>query len=110
MRAERPADENELRKVIGSLIDDRFAKGQFANTDLTFRDLTTILESFVSSLRVVYHPRVKYPKLEPEVTLDKAVSADTAPVKTSKGSQTASVSGGETNPIPEANLPLDATP
>jgi hypothetical protein len=47
------------------------APGQFDETTLTMRDLSSVLESFVGTLRGIYHPRIDYPKLgEPDaVTL-----------------------------------------
>jgi hypothetical protein len=70
VRAERPADEGELRRLIRGVIEDRMAKGQLDSTRLTLRDLNIILESFTTTLRGIYHPRLKYPKLEALEALD----------------------------------------
>jgi len=35
--------------------------GQMDNTPLSFRDLSTARDSFVSVLKNIYHPRVLYP-------------------------------------------------
>ncbi len=64
VRAERPKEEHELRQLVKSTIDDRVALGQLDDTDLTLHDLSMIVDSFTATLRGVYHPRVKYPKLE----------------------------------------------
>ena len=64
VRAEHPKGEDELRKLIKTVIDDRVASGQLDDTRLTLRDLDTIRESFVATLRGVFHPRVNYPRLE----------------------------------------------
>jgi putative nucleotidyltransferase with HDIG domain len=77
VRAEKPKEEDELRQLIKSTIDDRVALGQLDDTDLTLHDLSMIADSFTATLRGVYHPRVKYPKLEPAL-----VSESTAPVPT----------------------------
>jgi len=37
------------------------AEGQLDECDLTLRDLKTIGESFKTTLRGVYHPRIEYP-------------------------------------------------
>jgi hypothetical protein len=63
MRAERPKDEEELRVMIQNVIDNRMAMHQLDATELTLRDLNAILESFITTLRGVYHPRIQYPKL-----------------------------------------------
>jgi hypothetical protein len=65
VRAEMPQGEEELRKLIKQVIDERVAAGQMDNTRLTLRDLEIIRESFIATLRGMYHPRVLYPSLEP---------------------------------------------
>jgi membrane-associated HD superfamily phosphohydrolase len=68
IRAERPTDENELRKVIKSVIENRLSSGQLDETDLTLRDLDELIDSFTTTLRGIYHPRLEYPdtkKLSP---------------------------------------------
>ena len=76
IRAEGPKDEEALRKVIKNLIENRVSGGQLDNTNLTLRDLDQIADSFVATLRGIYHPRIEYPKLEKS-----AISqSDTIPV------------------------------
>jgi len=67
MRAERPKDEDELRILIKSVIQDRVEIDQLDNTHLTLNDLEEIIDSFTATLRGVYHPRIQYPKIESEV-------------------------------------------
>ncbi len=67
MRAERPKDEEELRKLISSIVQNRLGAGQLDDTDLTLKDLQEIIDSFTATLRGVYHPRIQYPKLSSEV-------------------------------------------
>lgn len=98
VRAERPSNEGQLLEVIQSMVKDRFAKGQLDDTNLTFRDLTHIQESFLNSLRVIYHPRVRYPSEET------SISPDTAPSRGRVGGEQQSASA------PEADLPLDGSP
>jgi putative nucleotidyltransferase with HDIG domain len=64
VRAERPKDTDDMRALIKSVIEDRIAQGQLDNTDLTLRDLETITDSFTTTLRGIYHPRIEYPILE----------------------------------------------
>jgi putative nucleotidyltransferase with HDIG domain len=77
VRAEQPKDEHNLRRVIDEVIDNRVSSGQLDNTDLTLRDLERLAESFTTTLRGIYHPRIEYPKVEKGV----AVSPDTIPVQ-----------------------------
>jgi cyclic-di-AMP phosphodiesterase PgpH len=64
VRAARPKDEDELRAIIQTAIEHVKQSGQLDNTQLTLRDLSTISESFVTTLRGTYHPRIEYPKVE----------------------------------------------
>jgi hypothetical protein len=61
-RSDRPKTEEDIDRIVKMVIDDRMAKGQLADTDLTLRDLQLIRESFVNTLRGVFHPRVQYPE------------------------------------------------
>jgi hypothetical protein len=73
-RAENPEDEQAIEQLAAWIIDDRMAKGQLDRTDLTLRDLDTIRRSFASTLRGIYHPRIRYPQLDE--TAPSAVSGD----------------------------------
>ncbi len=84
MRADHPKDENELRLMIKNVVDNRMATGQLDKTDLTLRDLNEIVDSFTTTLKGVYHPRIEYPKLEPALSSDseeeKGISPKTVPI------------------------------
>jgi len=64
VRAEHPKDEIELRILIKSIIDNRVAVGALKDTGLTLHDLDIIEDSFTTTLRGIYHPRIQYPSLE----------------------------------------------
>jgi hypothetical protein len=63
-RAERPETEEELNKLVQSVIENRLSKGQLDDTNLTMNNLKTAQASFVSTLRGVYHPRLIYPEID----------------------------------------------
>jgi hypothetical protein len=67
MRAERPKDEVELQQLIKSVIKDKLDLGELADTQLTLKNLEQIVDSFTSTLRGFYHPRIQYPVTEGEV-------------------------------------------
>ncbi len=67
MRAEKPKDEDELHELIKSVVKDKLELGELDETQLTLKDLEDIIDSFTSSLRGVYHPRIQYPKSELDV-------------------------------------------
>ncbi|GAB1470650.1 HDIG domain-containing protein [Chloroflexota bacterium] len=61
-RAERPADDDAIRALVASVIQTVQKYHQLDDTLLTLRDLNLITESFVTTLRGSYHPRIQYPK------------------------------------------------
>jgi putative nucleotidyltransferase with HDIG domain len=67
MRAERPKDEDKLHELIKSVVKDKLELGELDDTQLTLRNLEEIIDSFTSTLRGVYHPRIQYPISESEV-------------------------------------------
>jgi cyclic-di-AMP phosphodiesterase PgpH len=75
-RAERPQDEEAMRRIVLSTIEQAQKQGQLDNTNLTLRDLSVITDTFVTILRGTHHPRIAYPKETP-ATMD----VSTAPVK-----------------------------
>ncbi len=61
-RAERPATDDDIRALVTSVIQTVQKHNQLDDTLLTLRDLKLITESFVTTLRGTYHPRIQYPK------------------------------------------------
>ena len=55
-----------LENLIDLLFSERIDDGQLDNTDLTFRDLRLIKDTFLKMLLGIYHVRVKYPDQEEE--------------------------------------------
>jgi putative nucleotidyltransferase with HDIG domain len=66
-RAERPRNDEEVRALVRSVIENRQKDGQLDDAPLSQRDLANIIESFVTTLRVTYHPRLEYPKETPAI-------------------------------------------
>ena len=51
-----------VNKLVDGIIDGQAKEGQFANADITFKDITTIKSIFKKMLLNIYHVRVEYPK------------------------------------------------
>ena len=64
-RAQSPQTDEDMRALVRSVIEYVQKEGQLDHTMLTLRDLNTIVESFVTTLRGSYHPRIQYPAAEP---------------------------------------------
>jgi hypothetical protein len=61
-RAERPRNDDEVRALVRNVIERCQKDGQLDNTPLSQRDLASISESFIATMRVTYHPRLEYPQ------------------------------------------------
>ncbi len=62
VRAAEPESNEQIDEVIQRIFKSRLDEGQLADCDLTLRDLSAIRGAFLSVLRSMYHPRVKYPE------------------------------------------------
>ncbi|OGN88582.1 MAG: hypothetical protein A2Y88_12240 [Chloroflexi bacterium RBG_13_48_10] len=67
MRAERPKDEDELHELIKSVVKDKLEVGELGESPITLQNLELIIDSFTSTLRGVYHPRIQYPKSDSDI-------------------------------------------
>jgi putative nucleotidyltransferase with HDIG domain len=65
VRSDRPQTEEDIDRIVKSVIDDRVARGQLDDTDLTLRDLQLVRESFVATLKGLFHARLQYPEEKP---------------------------------------------
>ncbi|KPL83123.1 hypothetical protein SE15_07580 [Thermanaerothrix daxensis] len=64
-RAETPTEEEEFRNLVRKAIEYCQREGQLDQTNLTLRDFYLITESFTKTLLNAYHPRIKYPEVQP---------------------------------------------
>jgi putative nucleotidyltransferase with HDIG domain len=62
VRGAEPKSVEEMERIIGESIKARLDAGQLDESDLTLRDLKEIQAAFLSVLKGVFHPRVKYPE------------------------------------------------
>lgn len=53
--------EESINKLVDNIVDTQAKDNQFINTDLTFRDITTIKKVFKKKLMNIYHVRIAYP-------------------------------------------------
>jgi membrane-associated HD superfamily phosphohydrolase len=56
-----------MRALVRGVIERVQQDGQLDHTMLTLADLNRIVESFVTTLRGTYHPRIQYPPAEPPI-------------------------------------------
>ncbi|MDI6829219.1 MAG: phosphohydrolase, partial [Armatimonadota bacterium] len=49
--------------MVDKIIADRLADGQLDESDLTFKDISRIRDSFIRTLTSMMHARIEYPEL-----------------------------------------------
>ena len=64
VRAKQPKTEEELRSIVRKVVENAQKDGQLNDTPLTQRDLSVVIESFITTMQGVFHPRLEYPKEE----------------------------------------------
>ncbi len=62
-RAELPKDDAEIEALVKKVFDFLHKEGQLDDTTLTQKDLNIARQSFSTTLRNTYHPRIQYPEI-----------------------------------------------
>lgn len=75
----------EIEETVDRLLQERVDDGQFAESDLTFNDLTVARDQIIESLVGIYHPRIAYPSSD-EGALEQADLRDEQPAKEARTS------------------------
>jgi cyclic-di-AMP phosphodiesterase PgpH len=90
----------EIETTVARLLQERLDDGQFADSELTFRDVEVARSTIVESLVGVYHPRIAYPGRDrgaasPAAALPQAASDG--------GDGAAPLRDGHPTPVPTAD-------
>ncbi|HCO73519.1 MAG TPA: phosphohydrolase [Clostridium sp.] len=62
VRSINKPNKKKIEEMVNNIIKSRIDENQFVNSDLTFKDLEKIRESFLKVLSGIYHERIEYPK------------------------------------------------
>ncbi len=60
-RSLKSHDALSINELVDNIIDYKIAQNQFINSDITFKDITTIRKIFKKRLMNIYHARIEYP-------------------------------------------------
>ena len=60
-RSLKTHDALSINDLVDNIIDYKIANNQFINSDITFKDITTIKKIFKKRLMNIYHARIEYP-------------------------------------------------
>jgi hypothetical protein len=66
VRARQASDGASMDLFVDGIVSERLREGQFDECDITMRDLQEVADSFKTTLRAIYHPRIEYPAAGPE--------------------------------------------
>jgi len=61
IRSSAERSPEQIDALVDQVVAERLAEGQLDESDLTLREIKMAAESFKSTLRGVYHPRLEYP-------------------------------------------------
>ena len=61
VRSSPDRSSERIDAIVEEVFSERLTEGELDECDLTLRDVRALAESFKSTLRAVYHPRVEYP-------------------------------------------------
>lgn len=64
VRALKTPTVDDIEKRVDSIIKSKIESEQLSDSDLTFRDLQIIRDSFINTLKGIHHSRIQYPKQE----------------------------------------------
>lgn len=55
--------EENISKLVNSIIDSQIADGLLNNSPISFRDICDVKAAFIEKLKTMYHTRISYPEL-----------------------------------------------
>jgi cyclic-di-AMP phosphodiesterase PgpH len=61
-RSLKTYDLESITNLVEGIIDYQVKENQFVNTNITFRDISTVKKLFIKKLMNIYHVRIEYPK------------------------------------------------
>ncbi|MEG1257037.1 HDIG domain-containing metalloprotein [Clostridium sp.] len=71
VRSIQEPTKDKIEIMVNNIIKARIDENQLVNSDLTFKDLEKIRESFLKVLSGIYHERIEYPK--EKINIEKAI-------------------------------------
>ena len=58
--------EENIKRLVNSIIDNDVAQGYFSDCPITFRDISIAKSTLINRLMSIYHTRIQYPELSKE--------------------------------------------
>ncbi|CAN7317311.1 HD family phosphohydrolase [Rossellomorea sp. LjRoot5] len=64
VRSKKSPTQEEIQKLVHSIVQDRLQDGQFNECDISLKQLETVKRSLCETLNGIFHPRIEYPELQ----------------------------------------------
>jgi putative nucleotidyltransferase with HDIG domain len=61
VRSSSDKTPQRINELVDQVFNERLVEGELDESELTLKDLKALAQSFKSTLRAVYHPRIEYP-------------------------------------------------
>ena len=87
VRSARCTTVEEMDEVIRRVFAERLADHQLDDSDLTLREMDVTRQSFLETLRGMYHPRIQYPQVAARSNASEVTSAHANASLSSVGDQ-----------------------
>ncbi len=87
VRARQPQTPEELAAIVDEVFEQILKSGQLDECPITMRELKQVRDSFISTLKGIFHPRIQYPEAAPD-------QPEKQPVATEVSSQSGSEEEG----------------
>jgi putative nucleotidyltransferase with HDIG domain len=110
VRSNRPASGDEIEQIVTRIFQLRLDQHQLDDSGLTLTDIKTIKDTFIRTLKGMYHPRVKYPGDRPEPAQLPPSKPDSLPQPEQREGETdveGKVQAGDETVSPEGRRPME---
>ncbi len=97
----RPSTEEEIERLVTTIVDEHLKEGQLDYSGLTLGDLKLIRESFIETLQGRFHVRVKYPGNEELMKVQAAPQGNGRPSEVADTTRSDSEAQSELQPADE---------
>ncbi|HEY74852.1 MAG TPA: HDIG domain-containing protein [Thermoflexia bacterium] len=79
VRARQPETPEELAAIVDEVFEQVLKSGQLDECPITMRELKRVRDSFVSTLKGIFHPRIQYPEALPDQPKERPAAVDAPP-------------------------------
>ena len=87
VRASADRSRERIAAIVEGIVRERVDEEQFAECDISLRDLRIVADSFAQTLNAIYHPRVEYPEPTAHEIAERGRRHPAAPPEAPRGAE-----------------------